>query len=171
MELYSEHIVAKKKSVKEVLISFAIFLVTAFIVGAAGVVIFMPYGGLVFVGTVGIVAGSYYLITRFNVEYEYILTNDSLDIDLIINRKKRKRIITVSVKTFDFLAPVGIDEFADKEKASVTRSINAASSADSENAYFALFSKDGQKIKLIFEPTEKMLESFKIYAPHNIYVK
>ena len=41
-------------------------------------------------------------------------------------------------------------------------------SKDNGKTYFAVFSKDGQKIKLIFEPTEKMLDSFKIFVPRNV---
>ncbi len=39
------------------------------------------------------------------VEYEYIVTNDDLDIDKIIGKRKRKRLITVNLKTVTELAP------------------------------------------------------------------
>ncbi|UKI37385.1 MAG: DUF6106 family protein [Clostridiales bacterium] len=39
----------------------------------------------------GVVYGAYILITHFNVEYEYILTNGDIDIDKIIAKKKEKK--------------------------------------------------------------------------------
>jgi len=171
MDIYMEHIVVKKKGIKEYLLIAAIFLVTVILMSAAGLFLFSSFGSIAFIATIGIVAGSYYLITSFNMEYEYIFTNGELDIDSISNRRKRKRLITISAKNFDIVAPVGTSEFANEENASFTRVINVASFDRAENAYFAVFSKDGQRIKLIFEPTEKMLESFKIFAPKSIHTK
>ena len=34
-----------------------------------------------------------YTISKFNIEYEYALTNGDLDIDMIISQKKRKRLL------------------------------------------------------------------------------
>lgn len=171
MDIFIEHIVERKKSIKDFLAIAGIFLVTVVLMCIAGLFLFTKYGSLVFLLTIGIVLGSYYLITMFNVEYEYIVTNGEMDVDTIINRKKRKRIITVAVKTFELVAPVGDKEFSTEENGSFTREINVSSAKNGENAYYAIFSKDGQRIKLIFEPTEKMLEAFKFYAARRVHTK
>lgn len=54
-------------------------------------------------------AGSLWLLKFLwegtNTEYEYIVTNDDLDIDKIIGKRKRRRMITISLKTVTELAP------------------------------------------------------------------
>ena len=168
MDIFCEHIVQKRKGIKEILMILGIFLATVVLVAVCGLFLFTPFGSVAFLLTIGIVVGSYYLVMSFNIEYEYILTNGELDIDCIRNRSKRKRLITVSVKTFDVLAPVGKPELSAEERATFTRVIDASSYCNSGYAYFAVFSKDGQKIKLIFEPDEQMLEKIRIYIPNNV---
>lgn len=43
----------------------------------------------------GSLYGGYILITNMSVEYEYIVTNGEMDIDKIIAKRRRKRLITV----------------------------------------------------------------------------
>lgn len=37
---------------------------------------------------------AYHLTTQLNIEFEYILTNDEIDVDRIINKSKRERLAT-----------------------------------------------------------------------------
>lgn len=46
-----------------------------------------------------------YLWDGTNTEYEYIVTNDDLDVDKITGKRKRRRMITVNLKTVTELAP------------------------------------------------------------------
>ena len=41
----------------------------------------------------------------FNVEYEYIVTNGELDIDRIIARRGRKRMINIKTNAYELIAP------------------------------------------------------------------
>ncbi len=171
MDVFTEHIVERKKNFKDYLAIVGIFLATVVLMCISGFFLFTKYGSLIFLLSVGIVLGSYYIICMFNVEYEYIVTNGEMDVDSIMNRKKRKRVISVAAKTFELVAPVGEREFSAEENGSFTRVINVSSTKNGENAYYTIFSKDGQRIKLIFEPTEKMLEAFKIFAPGRVHTK
>ncbi len=67
------------------------------------------FGAMIFgltiliVVAVGLLALGVWLISGMNVEYEYIVTNNELDIDKIIGRRKRKRMITLDLsKANDF---------------------------------------------------------------------
>lgn len=40
-----------------------------------------------------------------SVEYEYIVTNGEMDIDKIIAKRRRKRLITVNARTFERFGP------------------------------------------------------------------
>lgn len=168
MDVFCEYIVARKKGVKEALLIVGIAIATALLVSVCGLFFFTPYGNIAFLLTMGLILGSYYLIKQFNVEYEYMLTNGEIDVDCIRNRSKRTRLITVKVKDFQILAPTGRAEFSVEENGGFTRVIDASSASDSDKAYFAVFSKDGQTIKLIFEPSDRMLESIRAYIPGKV---
>ena len=169
MDLFSEYIVKKKKDGKDILkiagIVIAAIILVLFSFALVAIPLLSSFAVLV---TAGVVYGAYYLITNLNVEYEYIVTNGELDVDTILNRRKRKRIITVHSKTFELVAPVGSSEYKGEENGNFTRVIDASSGRDNAKAYFAIFSKDGQRIKLIFEPTQKMLDAFKTFVPRNV---
>ena len=53
----------------------------------------------------GIIWGLVWLLQGTQTEYEYIVTNDDLDIDKIIGRRKRKRLMTVSLKSVISIEP------------------------------------------------------------------
>lgn len=171
MDVFLEYIVYRKKGAKEVLKIIGILLAMFVLLTVCSVLVFTPISSIAFLLVAGVIYGAYYLITAQNVEYEYIVTNGEIDVDRIVNRRKRKRIITVHSRTFEIVAPVGSPEHRGEENSNVTQVIDASSGEDNGKAYFALFSKDGQKYKLIFEPTEKMLEVFKTFVPRNIFTK
>lgn len=173
MDTFSEYIVSRKKGTKEILKIAGILLALLVVMMAITVLTFMSaaFASVSFVLLAAAIFGAYYLITGQDIEYEYIVTNGEIDVDMIIHRRKRKRLITVHSRTFDVVAPVGSAEHRSEENATYTRVIDASSGRDNGKAYFASFSKDGQKIKLVFEPTEKMLEAFKTFVPRNVFIK
>ncbi len=112
----------------------------------------------------GIIFVAYRLFASLEVEFEYILTNGELDIDKITNRKRRKRIITIDTRTFIEFGRAEKKDFSDKSK-EFARVIDASGHSEAFCDYYAVFYKNGQKIKLIFNPTGKMIDVFKFYAP------
>ncbi len=169
MDVFLEYIVSRKKGTKEILKIVGIVFAMLVLLMASGLLVFTPFGSIALLVAAGIVYGAYYLITAQNVEFEYIVTNGEIDVDRIVNRRKRKRLITVHSRTFDIVAPVGSAEHRGEENATYTQVIDASSGVDNGKAYFAAFSKDGQRFKLIFEPTEKMLDAFTTFVPRNVF--
>ena len=49
--------------------------------------------------SVGVIFGLAWLMSGFGCEYEYIVTNEDLDIDKISGKRKRKRLITLKLNT------------------------------------------------------------------------
>ena len=106
-------------------------------------------------------------VRRYNVEYEYSLTESDLDVDKIMSRSMRKKLIDVNVRSFEIMAPLKSSYYTDNYKNSKT--VFAASSEDSEKAYFAAFTNDGVKTVLIFEPNEKMLRIIERYCRDRLH--
>ena len=102
------------------------------------------------------------LIRRYNVEYEYSITENELDVDKIMSRSARKRLLRVNVKTFEIIAPLKSSYYTENYKN--TKTVFAASSDCSDRAYFAAFTDDGVKKVLVFEPNDKMLGIIERYT-------
>lgn len=114
--------------------------------------------------------GAWWISKKLCVEYEYIVTNDELDVDRIIAKNTRKRLLTVSVKKFEEFG-IADDEILKKKDPSIKVILDASIGKDSFNRYYAIFyNKKGEKMLLVFNPTGKMLDLFKIYNPRVINI-
>ncbi len=106
---------------------------------------------------------AYRINSSFDVEFEYILTNGELDIDKITHKRRRKRLMTIHCKSFIEFGKLEKNKVSDNGE--YARVIDASAKSSTYDDYFAVFFKNGQKIKLVFNPTQKMIDVFKIYAP------
>ncbi len=108
-----------------------------------------------------------FLLKRFNLEYEYIFTSGELDIDKIINRNKRKRVLSINVKDIELMAPVNRKEF-ERDLSKFNKLYDCGSGQVTSDSYAALFNYKNEKAKLIFEPNEKLLKAIRHYIPRQL---
>lgn len=162
MDTFIEQIVARKNSGILVLAKIGIVLAALLI----GTVLFFVttmfgFGSIGLMLVAGAFYGAYILISNFNVEYEYIFTNGELDVDKIIARRRRKRLITVKIQNFE---QFGLARNAPGAAAGVTTFM--AGEDNPTNDYFADFnhSKYGA-VRLVFSPDERTLNAFRPYLP------
>lgn len=166
MDIFLEYIVKRQKTMQDTFITIGI-IIAFLIVLVVG--IGLPFGPIIVVAAG---YGAYWLITSRSIEYEYIVTNGELDVDKIIAQRKRKRILSIHSRDFEILAPVHDPQYKrDFENVNIQKTVEAMSSMNSGNLYFAVFMKDGARTKLIFEPTEKMLDAFKKFNPRQVHIK
>lgn len=168
MDSFMEYMIKQKKTAKAILKSIAIIF-AAFLMSLVLSFVFLfiiPQAiSILPMLILGVFYLAYRLIASFDVEFEYILTNGELDIDKITHKKRRKRLLTVHCKTFIAFGKVGSGDYAFEEQAEFSRVIVANANSSTYDDYFAVFYVNGQKMKLIFNPTQKMIENFKIFAP------
>ena len=109
---------------------------------------------------VGVLFAAYYLISNTGVEYEYIVTNNDLDIDKITGKRKRRRLLTVKVNTFE---DFGIYRPEDhREKGYTSTVLCCGVSPGAGEAYYAVFEHASfGKTLLIFNPDSKIVEALK----------
>jgi hypothetical protein len=168
MDVFLEKIVARRKGMADVFIIWGI-VVGAIILIILGLSLEMLGGlGLGPIIAAGIIYLAYRLITSRNIEYEYIVTNGDLDIDKIISKRKRKRVFSASCKDFEILARIQSQHF-NQEVKSITKKIDASSSINSPNAFFAVLNYKGERTVVIFEPDSRMLDNFKLFIPRKIF--
>ena len=168
MDTFMEKIVAKRKGLRDNLITTGIILGTVVLIMLSMSIKVISQLGLGVFIAAGLIFLAFRLITARNVEFEYIVTNGEIDIDKIISRRKRKRIFSASCKEFEILSRVKSNSFSQSVQ-SIKNRIDASSSIDSADAFFATLNYKGEKTLLIFEPDERMLNNFKIYIPRKMF--
>lgn len=99
MDYYNEQLIQKKADGRDWAIRALIGAGTVtVIVLSAMAAVFFGFMPLIIVAF-GACYLAYLLFTGTSVEYEYIVTNNDLDIDKISGKRKRKRLITVKLNT------------------------------------------------------------------------
>ena len=170
MDAFAEYIVQRKKDTKDRLIIVGVILL-----GVAITLFGSPFlsylGSFSLLFLVGMWYGAYILITGRNLEYEYAVTNGELDVDMIMARRKRKKVLNVKLRELELIAPVGDEKFKkDFTNTNIKKVIDASSNDEKHNRYFAILRKDGEIVKLIFEPSLKMLKIFQTYKQQSVFL-
>lgn len=162
MDIFVEQIVKKKFGSKDYLI------MTATVIGALLLLLlslmFIP--GFAFLILIGLCFGVYYLITSRNLEFEYSVTNGDITIDKIINRRKRKRVISTDAHSIEEIG---------KFKPEVLRNKNGYTqffTSDYDDGrgswYFCAHDTKRGNILVVFSPEEKVLNAIKPFIPRQV---
>ncbi|HEY8349379.1 MAG TPA: DUF6106 family protein [Clostridia bacterium] len=168
MDTFMEKLVTRKKTLTDHLITIGAVVGSALLILLALSIPILIQLGLSIVLAAAAAYLGYRVITSRNIEYEYIVTNGDLDIDMIVSKRKRKRIFSANCKEFDIVSPVKSSHF-DQSVQSIKNRIDASSSIDSPDAYFITLNYNGERTLVIFEPTEKMLNNFRLYIPRKVF--
>lgn len=153
MDRFSEQLVRKATTTRDMIIrglylataAALIFLDVFFIGGFVSIIMALVVVAAIIWGLVWILQGT-------SLEYEYAVTNDDLDIDKIIGRRKRKRLITVSLKTVTSVAP-----YASGEEI-VSDVVVMAHDETGDDMYCLLCNNDKYgKVAVIFNPDGRTL--------------
>ena len=170
MDAFNEYIVERKKSPKDYLtIAGMIFgaLVLMFIM-----LMFSKYlASFLLLLVVAVVYFLYIGITLFNVEYEYSVTNGDIDIDKIAARRKRSRVVSVHSRTFEYFAPLTDEHKQAFNDTGITKRMDLTSNSGTDKVYFAVYHKNNNKICIMFEPTEKMVDDFSRNVPRRVFFR
>ena len=169
MDTFIEFMVIKKKSGQDYL-AMAGIAVLASLLAFILFFIVMPLSGafasIVFLLLVGVIYFAFKWIMSFNEEFEYSLVNNEIDIDKIMDRKKRKRLTTVNVRQLDeFGVCKNSRELQKHLNDSNIKKIYACSGKDDEGVYYALYTDKEKRTLLLFNPNEKMVNVIKKLNP------
>jgi len=91
------------------------------------------------------------------VEYEYQFTNGEIDVEKIVEMKKRKKVVTFNIKELELLAPEGsaaVKDFYNKPN-EILKCYPTTSKA---RVYIAMVTEGSNKMQLMFVPDEKFLD-------------
>ena len=109
--------------------------------------------------TIAILLGyATYLVWAYtSVEYEYSFLNGEFSVDKIIGQRKRKSIANYDIKEAEIVAPLVSDAVV---RASGNAIIKDYSTRTNNNDVYAMIINNSNgKLKVVFEPNEKVLEA------------
>lgn len=165
---FKEYLIKKRKTIKESILSVLLYIAALIVSFAAFALLPSMFSSLSALLAAAAFYGAYRLSTKFNVEYEYIITGDSVDIDAIYNAARRKRIISFSVKDVEIIASVNDVNNNHLLKGEFKNTIDATSGFDAK-VYFAVVEKNG-RLLVKFEPPHAALEVLKKFAPSKVVI-
>lgn len=167
MDIFKEQLLVVKPNTKTKLNK-----VILIVLGVVIAVLAMIFGGGLLgpLLVVAVIFGVSYLVKGMNLEYEYILTNDEVDVDKIMNKERRKRYFTFNLKEIELMAHVD-DEVRKPEFDRAEKEIDISSGETGENTYFILFNHKNILTKLIMEPNEEMQKAMFTRSPSKIFLK
>lgn len=173
MDIFVEEIVRKRKTFSDIIKVLGLALVATVIavIICRNVLPMAPqFGSGLLLLIVLVYYGAYWLATSLNLEYEYSLVSHEIDVDKIINRKKRKRLTTVDIKRIDVFGYKGSNAHEyQKFLADVSvKKIYACEDKTSENCFFVVYFEDSIRKMLVFSPTDKIVELIEKMAPKKI---
>lgn len=159
-----EYMVKKKDTVLDWIKKIGVIL-TGFILATLVIdfVTFKPDGrpfmSLGYLIAIAILYLSYYLVKNMSIEYEYILTNGDMDIDKIMAKNSRKRVISLKCNEFEAF---GKYIAGDENKKTCDIKIFACDSLSSDDLYYCISrsAKHGRAF-VVFNANERVLTAIK----------
>ena len=110
-----------------------------------------------------------FICTKFvlskNIEFEYSYFNGDLEIDKIINKKKRMRVVLVSIKDFEAF---GQQKAFSKITSKPGETIYCSSLLDSQENYFFIANYNSKRTAFFFEPNEQIINDITKKSPQKI---
>ena len=158
MDIFCEYIVEKKLTAKDRVKQMGIILL-AFLLSLIFFVLNNLLFGFGFLLIVGVIYGAIFLFKKTRIEYEYILTNSILDIDKIFARSSRKRVETIDFKNVEAFGR------ANEAPKSQAKELDYAGDIMADNVFFIEYFKNGEKIRVFFQPNKKILDNLHKVAP------
>lgn len=164
MDNYTEQLVKKNTETKDI-VKKSLVIAAGFTVAVAFMTAAFATGFLTLILLSVLVAyGTVMLLGNMNYEYEYIVTNNDLDVDKIIGRKKRKRLITLKLDT---ALEFGICKDGTEGK-DVSATVVASDGTNINTCYLIVNHATHGKTMLLFSPDKRTIEVLMSGLPHSM---
>lgn len=157
---YTESVIHRKSVPGGDVIKYALLALAAMslIMG-----LFLSFFYLIFAVVFGVL---YYLATQnFDVEFEYIHTNDVFDIDKVLQGNARKSVMSIELNKVVLVAPEGSAAAEDYED---LKARDFTDKVTKENRYVMVCVVKGEQVKLLLQLDPKMRKSLKRWMPGKI---
>lgn len=108
-----------------------------------------------------------YLFPKLNIEYEYVFVDGQLDFDKISGKSSRKTMLRIDMDQIEIVAPSkshALDSFNNMQLI-----LKNFTSNDAQNKTYTIISNtNSKKLKILFEPTEEMIDLMRQKSPRKV---
>ncbi|MEE0060679.1 MAG: hypothetical protein UE295_07625 [Acutalibacteraceae bacterium] len=171
MEAYVEQIVKNEKTAKDLLIK-VLMIMSIFAVFLLGVVLGVLINGyFIFLGAAGAAFETYFcwlVITGLDREYEYEVTSNNLQIDKIMAKRRRKKILSIDINKIEGFEKVSENRL-NADRCDKVLQLGTYDDDDSQYRFVVQTNKYG-KVMVVFAPNKKTLDAIKLYLKPEVKV-
>lgn len=121
----------------------------------------------IFVVCLMIAVASFFLKKKFYVEYEYVFTNGEIDVDKIVEMKKRSRVITFDIKNVELIAAEDSQYYRDFSN-KPDKTITLFPGTNDRRVYVAMLTGGNERVQIRFAPDEEFLSVCFKYNPRAV---
>lgn len=104
---------------------------------------------------------------KLYIEYEYVFTNGEIDVDKIVEMKKRSRAANFNIKNVELLAPENSQSVKDFANAP-TKVLNLYPKTTDRNLYVAMVTGGNERVQIRFVPDEEFVNLCYKYNPRAV---
>jgi hypothetical protein len=116
---------------------------------------------------VALIVALFYVYPKLNKEYEYIFVDGQLDFDRITGKAKRKTLLRIDFEQVEIMAPMN-SHALDTYTYMKLESKDFASGDKDSKPYVIIANVENKKLKILFEPNEKMISVIKQKSPRKL---
>ncbi len=167
MDIFCEYMVKRKKQKVDYILE-AILIVAAIYFSFIAFAMMPLFKSFTLLVIAAIWYGAFYLIRRKDIEYEYTLTNNILDIDRIFAKKTRKQITSIDIAKVDYIRPADKQDY---EKNPELFDHYLCECKESKNTYVLVFARDGKVHRVFFTPNDKMKKNLRQLNPSRVTIE
>jgi len=166
MDRFVEQIIAKKTEPRDAAMRIVLVMGGSLLAAAFALVAVLFLITYLFMFSIAAMWLTWFLLQGTYIEYEYIVTNDELDIDKIIARKKRKRLITIKISKAEEWG-----EYAAGKGESATVTVQAHDCGYKNLWYIVTHHQTHGKTAVLFSPNRAILEAVNKAVPYGLRKK
>lgn len=164
-DTFVEELVVKRGGIRNVFLG--LLMAVAALVIIAACFLFLP---ALLPAVMAITVFGVYLGIKFlGVEYEYSFTNGELDIDKILAKRKRKRVLETDYQKIQVMAPYTAEYESETKNYQVSAVVDVSSSKNAAGRWFFIcVDNDGKYTFVVFQPSKRMREAIRKYCRSKI---
>ena len=110
------------------------------------------------------------MIPRTDLEYEYLFVNGEFDIDMVMSKSKRKKVMSMNLSEADLVAPLDSHRMDYYNGNSRLKTLDYSSGNQQHRRFAVIIKSGGENCKIIIEPDEQMTQAIKNSAPSKVFL-
>lgn len=162
-DLYTELLVKRTTPQGEKALKAGLIAVTA-VTAIAGLFLHP----LIFIAFAGMLILDYFKMPAFDLEFEYLYVNGELDIDKIMSKQKRKKVLSIGINDMELIAPKNSHELDYYRQNKSLKVRDFSSGEERANVFAIIVKKDNQTEMVLFEPNDVILNDMRRIAPRKV---